>query len=72
MVAQELINAWGRKKWPDHENAVFRFEVEDRGSNCPTCGYTDYKLIVTANSHEVAEMETDIASLLNEILGVTP
>lgn len=70
MSAQDLINAWGRKKWPEHAEAVFRIETVNLGPGCDTCGYGGgITLEVTANHKTVAEMEADFATVLNEIIG---
>lgn len=68
MSAQDMINAWGARKWPAHAGKQFTLETEDRGSGCPTCGYTDIRIIVYAGSTEVAELRADFSDLLQEII----
>jgi hypothetical protein len=71
MNAQELLNAWGAKRWPAHAGKEFRIET-DRGSGCPTCGY-DPEVTVYADDGWVAELGLpDFSKLLNEILGAAP
>lgn len=84
MTAQELINAWGAKRWPVHAEKLGKtFNVVfEKGDPCDTCGYPDaFKVYcsplpeVPANTldkdcHEVATVEDfDIVSLLKEVLG---
>jgi len=71
MSAQELINAWGRKKYPAYANAkTFTLEAEKRSDGyCETCWNEYAAVIVYADYKEVAELgSTSIANIINEIL----
>ena len=72
MSAQDLINAWGRKKYDTKPTAKITFELDDKGGSCPTCGYTDIKVVVYADHREVGEVSASIAEMLAEILGEAP
>lgn len=64
-----MLNAWGRKRWPEYPRAVFRVEVVDLGPGCDTCGYGGgVELHVTADHRKIAELCADFSALLNEML----
>lgn len=66
---QELLNKWGAKKYPAHAGKNFSVEAEtyDRGF-CETCSYTTAVNTVYANGIEVDQVDTDMATVLREIL----
>jgi hypothetical protein len=70
MNAQEVINAWGRKKYPEvYADAQFRLEIEDTDSPDTYGPYSpDMKIVVYADHRPVAYLDTDFSSLLQEIL----
>lgn len=63
---QDLINAWGEKKY----GKKGRYGLETGYSQgCPTCEGTTVFLKVECNGREVDRLDTDFCQLLNEILG---
>lgn len=69
--AQELINAWGRKKFPNApKDKDIRFETETRTDGyCETCWSTYAVVVVYAGYTELGELSNvAISDILNEIL----
>lgn len=73
MIQHKLIDKWGRAKYILPENATVRVEQKTLiGGYCPTCRY-EYevtKVFSTVDGVEtqVDQYETDLASLLREIM----
>lgn len=76
MTGQEKINNWGIKKYNLPEGTQISFEMGTRGSGyCETCYYEEAVLEVLAKKpgevwpSTIDTMDTDLASMLIEIMG---
>lgn len=73
MTQHKLIDKWGRVKYNLPENATVRVEQKTiYGGFCETCSYeyevTKIYSIIDGVETELDQYETDLASLLREIL----